>query len=780
MPGPWDKYAKQPDQQSAASGPWTKYASQDATATPDATADASTQTPATPGFFKRAWDEINTPIGSHLPGYEAETEALNKAQNFSDTAEGRKAFEEHPIATGAKAVAAGIERDAASLATPAFVATSLAGPISEAVEAAVPEIQSLLSKVGTVARAAATGTFGAQGARQVIHAVQDTSAPIEQRVQEGLGGAAALTGVAAETGAAAKKVQTPGALRRMAQETFGAGEDFQKGVVDKYGKEAESTRTTNAKRQQLNEDRKVAHAKAVEKATESNRKTVAGYGESAAAHQTAVDKAAADHADALAEHQKSIQQAADTERIRQQTADEHQQLSGEFEQDVNTAKEEAQADNTEKWNAVRAKTKDAREDISGIQETAKHAQKLADPATSSLFSSIIGDDAATGTTDEQGRPIVGGAVRKVMSGGREFPPSDPHYADMYEALYGEPLPIQGADGQGATFDRLQRWYGFVNNKLYGGGRLEGGTYQALKMVRNSLNEAMGNLAEKTGATKDLQKARESHTQLMETFSDSPNEPQTNASTALRETTGEYQKEQARQKRLGMLGRYNESLPAKAERIRSLQRTLSELPSQQQTATTNKPEPEAPDLKAKPKMGQLKEAPTQKRELEMKAEPEAPVIQHEIREKLEGNLKKYGKVGVGIMRLVLGAGAVGAGHGGVGSMAERLIIGQGAMSVLSHALRSDSVMEWLSREPAPETQKAIDALPPQDAAKLRQAITSLAIEDAKSGKGSKVSSASARFLGPDNLALINTAVTAGRPKSAGDAKKRISDLRAGQQ
>lgn len=722
------------------------------------------QTPA--GFLSRAWTAINTPIGTHFKSYNDETEKLNRVQDFAQTAEGRAAYEKHPTLTAMRSIAAGMERDLANLLTPAMVATSVAPAATAFTRGAVPASVRIVNVAGGAAKAATAGAFGAVGAGQVLHAVTDHDGNTQDRWMEGLGGAAALMGTAAEAGQTAGKHVQPDFLRRTLQDTFGAGEDFQQKLAEPYGKEAEKTRQTNDKREELNAGRLKQYAERVKATVLENERTVRKYGKRAGVHMAAVDQNAADHAKAVQVHADAVQHAADTERVRQQTMDEHEQLSQQQTQAVEAAKTQAKTDNDAKWEGVREGIGDRKQDVTPILHWAEIAQKHADPTTSPLIGAI------TRKANEVGN---GGPVN-IWADGREFTPGEQAYGRLYELQFGTPPPLnQEPEAPGATFDTLHRWYSFISNSMYSGqGRMEQGAYNLHHTLRASIGDAMESLARDSGQLDQLREARENHRHMMETFHDSPNQPASNASVSLKETTGGYVNEQARKGRLDLLGYYDPEIPQRAERIRSLQTTLEGLPSQATTGTANKPAPEPSPEPAKPEMGELKNLPAKPRLTRPMPEPVVPDISSEMREQLQTNIKKYGRLGSWVARLIIGGTTAYLSHGNIGALASDLAIGQVGVSMLSKALQSESVLNWMSK-PTAETLHAIDSVPPQDAAKLREALTGMAIEDIRRGDIAPVDGRMAAFLGPNNMTAITTAIAASRPATAAEAKRRVAAL-----
>ncbi len=294
----------------------------------------------------------------------------------------------------------------------------------------------------------------------------------------------------------------------------------------------------------------------------------------AATEKTLADRGAVDEANAkkvaeVTAKNTAAQNAKDIEQVLQTSLDKSSQG---LEEKYKAAATKATDTNNALWDVVHKKTAGIDTDITPLKNVAQVAMRQADPTTSPIFKSILkGGDVAY---DEAGHPIIDGETRVVYDrAGKEMAPT-------------EPPPLEGENGR-ASFDRLQRWYSFVNSKMYTGSRLEPGTYNALKMTRNALGTAMGKIASEAGAADDLAAARKSHQDLLQTFSDSPNESPTVASKSLQETTPEYVAEQQRQARLEKVAKYDPEIPDLAANITKLREGLKSLPK---TEPVPSPEP----------------------------------------------------------------------------------------------------------------------------------------------------------------------------------------------
>lgn len=392
----------------------------------------------------------------------------------------------------------------------------------------------------------------------------------------------------------------------------------------------------------------------------------------------------------------------------QQAIEDHSKV---LDQKYQKAEAGAKSANDAQWSEVRKKTGDTGAPMEPLQAAASKAAELADPNTSSLFKRIIRGDKASESVVVDGKPVSLG---------------DPQYAKFYEMQYGEPPAFDGA-GE-AKFDQLQRWRNWAQDKMYSG-NLTQGDYQAYKVMTKALDDSMQDIAKRTGATEDLKAARQSHTQMKETFSDSPNQPQTAASKSLQEESPEYQKQKSREGRLEKVAKYDPTVKDTAKTINNHRQALDNLP-----AKAPKLQPEAPDITAKTK------------------------------EEMAANIKKYGATGQWVWRLIAGGAMKGLLHGsGAGAFAGDLLIGQAALRLFTGALRSDSILNWLA-SPTADTLRRINELPPADAQRLKMAMSALSKQElAQHPERAGIS------INPDMARWLSTAQAA--PKNRKEALDR---------
>jgi hypothetical protein len=348
---------------------------------------------------------------------------------------------------------------------------------------------------------------------------------------------------------------------------------------------------------------------ALEKAIEHKEDTQGELGKRSDAHDKEVSDVKEHNARVTEKHRvesERIQREREASEheldLRRSEADQLNTAAKQQDQKYADAEKKANTDNDAAWDKVRSKTAGHSTDISKLQQVAERAADQADPTTSALFKRIIKGEqpdlpALTRTTkviryvDKAGNPVdpmtMGAPTLegKIKSGevivepiNETLNPDDEGYSDLYEKQFGEPPPVGGGPAQ---FDRLQRWYSYISDKMYGGARVEVGLYNAYKMVRSAINDAMQEIATQANATPDLDNARKLHTEKMETFSDSPNEPQTVASKSLQDQTPEQVKEKARAERLKKVARYDPSITALAEKIDSIKKRLKGMKTEDQ-------------------------------------------------------------------------------------------------------------------------------------------------------------------------------------------------------
>jgi hypothetical protein len=601
---------------------------------------------------------------------------------------------------------------------------------------------------------------------------------------EGMGLISAITHGA--SGAVKSISKVPGAegVRGAIRDTLGVTENTEK-TVEKFGKDTEVARKQNKiATEQTLKQRGAAdkvNKKSVDKQATDLRKHNEEVAKIAKEHREKVAKQTQEHADALQKHQdetkdvqgrnvktlqdhlettakiaKDNQAAEDAIKARQTGEQQVATDTTEFHKRIKDAETAANAVNDAAWDTVRNVTSGQEGDISNLKKVVEVAKTKADPTTSPIFNSILNEGEGAGV-DPQGRPIVGGKPRQVFVSGKEVPLSDPNYAKYYELQFREPPPLSGAGGK-AAFGRLQRWYTYIQNKMYGGrGWMEAGSYNALQMTRDAINDAMHDITNNIGnvpdprdssktvsATSLLDDARKIHTEKMEAFSNSPSESATVATAYEKAKTPEAVKKLTEEEWGKKLEAYDPEITRLGESITKAKEGLKDLPTEDQARKMAKPFPAPPTPEPLPKAPETPEplagpeypVPPTQDETKPYAEPKPnqplpspPNIQAENIEYINNGLRKYGKVGGWVLRLIAGGLAEHLAHGSVSVFSGNLLVGQTAVTLLTKALRSPSMLEWLSK-PSAEDLKLVESLPPQDAARMRQAIGAMATEEVK--------------------------------------------------
>lgn len=254
-----------------------------------------------------------------------------------------------------------------------------------------------------------------------------------------------------------------------------------------------------------------------------------------------------------------------------------------LDQKIEGAKKTATARVNKAFDGVRNATGGRKTPLAPVKAVVEVAKGQADPVSSPIFKSIINEGDEVSSKD--GVLVVNGMYRPVFSGGKQVLFDDPNFADAYEAQYKEPAPLVGGE---TDFNRLQRWYTYLGDKIYNGGRLEAGTYNALNMTRDAIGDAMRSITDASGDVPDpndpnktvsvtslWDNARKLNTEKMEAFSDSPNEPPTVASKAQGKSTPKFVEEKLQAERLKKIAQAGNdpSIVDHAENIEKIKKRL---------------------------------------------------------------------------------------------------------------------------------------------------------------------------------------------------------------
>ena len=253
-------------------------------------------------------------------------------------------------------------------------------------------------------------------------------------------------------------------------------------------------------------------------------------------------------------------------------------------------------------------------------------------------------------------------------------------------------------------------------------------------------------SKKAGVLNEWLDARKETVAYNDAFGREYNDPRTTLSETEKQTNPDFIKEQESDERLKEIDKRNPQLAAEHRRIRaererlekmekpdSLEKKREEIPA---PPTVNdlrdgfrlKPPPMPLDAEAQAR-AKVKEperdlGPDRPQEIPL---PDGTTIPIETVKSINRGLRRYGKIGGWVLRSMVGGEALHLMHGSLSVFGSTMLLGQTAVTILTDALRKPSVVAWLAK-PTSEEIKMIDSLPPQDAARLRQALVVLASDE----------------------------------------------------
>jgi hypothetical protein len=326
------------------------------------------------------------------------------------------------------------------------------------------------------------------------------------------------------------------------------------------------------------------------------------------------------------------------------------------------------------------------------------------------------------------------------------------------------------------------------------GEVSGNIKGAMKQVAAALGTLKANIAAAHGATEEYDAANGATQDFQEAFGRERKPRGTVGENRKGDVNPEAHRAEVKAKRMAAIKRLNPALAEHATRVQQLgektkqfadpeglRKGMPQAPKPPDEVLPGKPQklPSDPKLHGPQGMpGNLKDPHVPTPELPLKPDTEVPDISKEVHEKLRKGLRRYGFWGSWVLRLVVGGATGQILHGeGAGALASNLFMGQVAVTLLTDSIHeSEGALRWMEK-PTIDSVRMLDRISPEDAAKLREAWTGMAVEDAKAGRGGgKIAPEIAKFLGPTNLQLITAAVTAGHPQNAGEAKRRAHAMR----
>lgn len=596
-----------------------------------------------------------------------------------------------------------------------------------------------------------------------------------------VGSAVGQTLLAEGAGGLIKGASNPAALkegvRKLAQRTVGAGGKTVgaavEGAVEDAGTAADRIRAQN---------------KTATEGTLSDRGTVDDK-RIAILQKDAADRAdidlqnqqlAAKHAQAIQDHANARNAAARTEEIRQQTIDQRQALTEEHTAAVEKAQRKAKAENDAAWAKWREKVGGATADMQPVVDTinAQYGANGVKPEDVGTFKQIMRDTAPSEDTPEGVSEVA--SLRNDIAknyGSNNYDtlsPAGQEAVNRVVSQMGLGDMAEAPTGEGAEqvlkqipASRLHD----IKQKLEVAVRNTHGNVQyAVGRVLEAVRQREEAVSKSVGADVELKKARDLHGPYVDTFRNSPNEPQTVASKSLAETNPEFAKEASAQRRLAMQARYDETIPERAAKIKSLTATIEGLPSQAQTAAASAAQPpQPPAFKSYPPPSALPQygEPRTNKPIEV---PEVS-IQQAREDLIRKNAAKWNDISqYKIRRLFTGAlGALFGDHvGGHYGGAAGFAAAEMAPNMVANFALKPEVIEWLSK-PTAEDIQTISKIPHLDRIKITDEIARQAIQAKRIGKQFKIAPAVAGLLGAAHMAQINNT----QPQSPADLKKKAS-------
>jgi hypothetical protein len=592
-------------------------------------------------------------------------------------------------------------------------------------------------------------------------------------------------------------------------------------TVGKYGKEAEAARKAvrDADQRHLEEtqdalhetrgiemkheaEKKLALSKAeeanaaaakehLEQTQEALHTTTGTELEAEAANRAAKVEALKKTQEAEREHQAKVEEVRKHNEAvlrdrakRVETQRKLDDASKELDDKIDAAQKNAKKANDDAWEAWRNKVANVQVDMQPVVDVIKAQTDKMSPEQVSVFKEILRE-----TTPAEDDLSELDRTRNAVAKGQgynapyeDLPPDRKAVIDEQIKRLGlsemtdEATSGAGGGGTGLKQIPASRLHGW-KTQLEDAVRADrtGNVKYAIGQVLDAVRKLEEDASKEAGADDLLKKARALHGPYVDTFRNSQTTPGTAANYVRSKVTPGFTKDAKLEDYLARLEAYDPSIPKTVEHLNNLQAGLKALPKEQPLREQIKPLPPSPSAPVKPALKVPDRAPLPDRPATVEPAavkppervappdkpvpappPEVPNIQAENLQYIDKALRKYGKIGSWVLRIVVGGLAEHLAHGNLSEFGGELLIGQMGVTMLTKALRSPSVLEWLAK-PSAEDLQIIDTLPPQDAAKLRQALGVLANEDRIKNpalRNVKIAPAMAAFLAGGSAAAQN--------------------------
>lgn len=561
-------------------------------------------------------------------------------------------------------------------------------------------------------------------------------------------------GIAKLAGVGGLRAKAAQGVRSFAQENLGVGPEFAEKTAERYGKRATMADKKNEAIAQKNTDTSAkTQAKIAAQLQEEKAARLKVKKENKDAASTEQQKRGE-----VREHNEGVLRE---DRNRAATQEKHDTATKELDTRIKQAGVKAKAGNDANWKKWRTKVKGQETDSAPIAEAIKSQRSNMDPEDVAEFRKVLKESKpATEDMDEAERE------RGDIAQGQFHKPFDKlgdaekeHVNRVLESMNLDPDEIEESAAQ-IPADRLHVWKTQLEQAVRKATR--GNVRYAIGQVLDKVRDAEEQLSEAAGAESELKTARQSHREYSEAFVNPQHTPSTAANKTLSTTSSEYVQGENQAQRLARLGKFDPEIPTLVEHIGNLQEGLKALPDGPQRERF-KEAPPKPEPTPVPKPAEATPPPKPQ---EPVPEAKAPNLTAERRKVLASNLRKYGRVGAWVGRLVIGGGAAALSHGDISKFGTDLLIGQTGLTVLTKALQSERVLDWLAK-PSAEDLKAINSLPPDQAAKMRAALTGLAQEEIR-----KNPSLANKAIAPGLVAFMGTQTIQAAPANRKEALDRL--------
>lgn len=590
-------------------------------------------------------------------------------------------------------------------------------------------------------------------------------------------------------------------VRRAIQETLGGGEEFQTKLANQYSKDAQSARAAN---QKAIEDTLRARGKI----DEDNTAAITEYGKQRLAEKHAYNekmrKAHQERADQLYSWMdESARHKADVERHLQER-DAAENILGE--------RRKAEQGHQDAWTKLRTVEREARANAKREEDAAWAPwHKKAESVTSVNDPTLVDDLRKLARDTPEVRSVLG-----RLPVAPEDAPAGSAYAQMRDELlagqgYGrgsyfklspdrraavdqqlasmgmqpEEADLLSETTSGLSLEQVHKAQSILGEQI-NAGKYEGPVRRVMVQAQKRLVRAQVRGSMDAGAVDELQAGKAATKRYHESFGRVRRPKLTKGEERLAKADPEAYARDQEATRMEQAAKYSQEVADAHANMKQAQAHLEQfpqedvlrarMPSQPPARPVEKPlssvpQPPAPAEPFQPKPYGEPEPLT--------PTPQTPDFRQAIRDQVAMKLRRYRRISSPILRLAMGSAIHHFAHGT--SYVTSIATGEAMMQVLNRVLSGPSVLDWLSRDISPDTMRAIEKLPAQDAANLKAAIAEMAQQDAQQGVAPKLSPAAQRLLGPKHVGIITSSaamrpLAAAVPATAGEAKKRVEQVR----